>query len=154
MKTIYFATDHAGFELKNKLISYVKELGYTIHDVGAHVYDAGDDYPDYINLACESVSQHKDESVGIVLGGSGTGEAIIANKHPHMRACLFYGGDMDIVKLARRHNNANILALGARFLSDDQAEEAVKIFLETEFSDEERHVRRVNKIDTLNYQNL
>ncbi len=154
MKTIYFATDHAGFELKNKLSSYVKELGYTINDVGAHEYNADDDYPDYVNLASESVSHDIDESMAIVLGGSGTGEAIVANKHAGIRACVYYGGDLDIVKLARRHNNANILSLGARFLTDEQAKEAVKIFLETEFSGEERHIRRVNKIDTLNFQNL
>jgi ribose 5-phosphate isomerase B len=154
MKTIYFATDHAGFELKNKLLLYVKDLGYTINDVGAHVYDAGDDYPDYVKIASESVSLNVNESMAVVLGGSGTGEAIVANKHPQIRACAYYGGDLDIVKLSRRHNNANVLSLGARFLTDDQAKEAVKIFLETEFSDEERHVRRVNKIDTVNYQNL
>lgn len=150
MKTIYIATDHAGFELKNTLVSYIKELGYTVHDIGAHEYQEGDDYPDIIANAAESISRNSGNSIGIVLGGSGTGEAIVANKYPGIRACVYYGGDIEIVKLAREHNDANVISLGARFLSTDEAKLAIKTFLEAQFSGEERHQRRIKKIDNLN----
>lgn len=144
---IYFATDHAGFELKNVLVEYVKSLGFDVEDCGAESFDKEDDYPDFIKLAAKAVSLDPVNSKAIVLGGSGQGEAIVSNRFPGVRAVVYYGGNQDIIKLSRQHNDANILSLGARFLTPDEAKEAVKLWLETPFSGEERHTRRIDKID-------
>lgn len=143
---IYIATDHAGFELKNELIPFIESLGHEVTDCGASQYDETDDYPDFISKAALEVSNDTDNSRGIVLGGSGQGEAMVSNRVPGVRAMVYYGGDMEIVRLGREHNNANILSLGARFLSDEEAQKAVQLFLETPFPGDERHVRRINKI--------
>jgi ribose 5-phosphate isomerase B len=144
---IYLATDHAGFELKNNLESFLKGLGYDVVDCGANTYDEKDDYTDFISKAAFEVSKNPNENRGIILGGSGQGEAIVANRMSGVRAIVYYGGDIDIVRLGREHNNSNILSLGARFMSIDDAQMAVKIFLETPFLEEERHSRRIKKID-------
>ncbi|MCW9054573.1 MAG: RpiB/LacA/LacB family sugar-phosphate isomerase [Candidatus Pacebacteria bacterium] len=143
---IYIATDHAGFELKGRLMPLLRELGHEVVDCGAETYDESDDYPDFIAKAAEAVSENP-ECRGVILGGSGQGEAIVANRYPRVRTAVYYGGPIDIVSLAREHNDANILSLGARFLSDEEAQEAVRVFLATPFSDDERHVRRIAKID-------
>lgn len=141
---IYLGADHAGFELKEKLRSYLTDLGHDVEDKGAFSFVSGDDYPDFVMPVAESVSSDK-ESLGIVLGGSGQGEAMVANRVNGVRAIEYYGGNLDIVRLGREHNNANIISLGARFITEEEAINAVKIFLETPFSNEERHVRRINK---------
>lgn len=146
---IFFAADHAGFELKNALLIYVRELGYEVEDCGAHELDPADDYPDFISIAAKAVSADP-ENRAIVLGGSGQGEAMVANRFKNVRAALYYGGVDEIVRLSREHNNANILSLGARFVSEVEAKEAVKLFLSTDFNNEERHVRRITQIDTTN----
>jgi ribose 5-phosphate isomerase B len=87
--------------------------------------------------------------MGIILGGSGQGEAIVANKVVGIRSAVYYGGDLEIVRLSRQHNSANILSLGARFINEDEAKEAVKIFIETPFSIEERHIRRLDKVENI-----
>ena len=145
MKKIYIGTDHAGYNLKEKLKISLGSLGYNVEDKGAFNLNQEDDYPDFIKLVAQEVSKDKD-SLGIILGGSGEGEQISANKINGIRAIEYYGGNLEIVKLGREHNNANILSLGARFLDEDEAKEAVRIFLETPFSNNERHVRRINKI--------
>ncbi len=160
---VYFASDHAGFELKNKLIPFIKELGFEAVDMGPYVYDPNDDYPDFIIPAAKAVSEDSEYSMGIIMGGGGQGEAIAANRFANVRAAVFYGprqavSSVDIsgrestdpyecVRLSREHNNANILSLGARFVTEEEAKEAVKIFLETKFSGDERHIRRIKKID-------
>ena len=144
---IYLGTDHAGFKLKESLKTYLAGLGYEVEDFGAFEYDPNDDYPDFIRSVAEAVAKNPDEDRGIILGGSGQGEAMVANRFPGIRAAVFYGGPQDIIKLSREHNNANILSLGARFLSEEQAKQAVKLWLETSFSNEERHIRRIKKID-------
>lgn len=145
---ILFATDHAGFELKEQLAPYVRdELGYAISDHGAHSYDENDDYPDYIASAACVVSQAPAACRAIILGGSGQGEAMVANRHAHVRTAVYYGGDLSIVRLAREHNDANVLSLGARFLTVERAKEAVQLWLETPFSEKERHARRIQKIE-------
>ena len=151
MKKVFIGTDHAGFELKEKLVPFLKELGYEVEDKGAFKYDENDDYPDYIKLVAQAVMEGPDseERKGIVLGGSGEGEEISANKIGGIRAAEYYGGNLEIVKLARQHNNANVLSLGARFISEVEAKDAVKLFLQTDFSGEERHVRRINKIEPI-----
>lgn len=141
---IHIGTDHAGFELKNKLVEYIKELGHDVVDHGAFAYDENDDYPDFIKLVAEAVSIDL-KSKGIILGGSGQGEMMCANKISGIRAGVYYGGDLAIVRLLREHNNANILSVGARFMTDDEAFTAVKVFLETEFSGDERHIERLSK---------
>ncbi len=147
---IYFATDHGGYEMKEALASFVeKELGYTVADMGAHQLDASDDYPDFIQLAAQEVSHDPGGSLGIILGGSGQGEAMVANRFPNVRCTTYYGGSLDIIKLSREHNSANMLSLGARFMTLDEAKEAVKLWLETSFSEEERHLRRIKKIEKI-----
>ncbi len=150
MKTIYIATDHAGFELKNVLLQFIQhELGYTVVDCGAMSHNPDDDYPEFMYAAARSVAEAPHERRGIILGGSGTGEAIVANRVPGVRAAVYYGGQPEIVKLARQHNDANVLSLGARFISVGEAQDAVRMFLLTDFSADERHVRRIARIDEM-----
>jgi ribose 5-phosphate isomerase B len=143
---IYLGTDHRGFELKEMIKQWLTEWGYEYEDMGAHEYDEQDDYPDFVSLVGEKVSADPDNSKGIVLGGSGQGEAIVANKYNGVSAVVFYGGPDEIIKLSREHNNANVLSLGASFIDGDRAKEAIKLWLETEFPGEERHKRRIEKI--------
>jgi ribose 5-phosphate isomerase B len=144
MSKIYFASDHAGFELKRLLILFVMELGYDVEDFGPAVYDEGDDYPDYI-LPCAKRVAEEEGSFGIVLGKSGQGEAMVANRVKGVRAVVYYGGSLDVPTLARHHNNANILSLAAGFIHEAEARAAIKAFLTAPFSNEERHVRRLSK---------
>ncbi len=144
---IYLASDHAGFKLKDILTPFIKELGYEVLDLGAFTYKAGDDYPDYIKLAAEKVSEDPENGKAIILGASGEGEAIVANKYRGVRATVYYGGNREIIKLSRHDNDSNILSLGARFLNEKEAKEMVKLWLGAKFSEEEtRHVRRIKKI--------
>lgn len=145
MTKVFIGSDHAGYELKEKLKEYIKTLSCEVEDMGAFSVNNEDDYPDFIIPVAENVSKNEN-SLGIVLGGSGQGEQISANKIEGIRAIEYYGGNLEIVKLGREHNNANVLSLGARFINGKEAEEAVKIFIETPFSNEERHIRRLNEI--------
>ena len=142
---IYLATDHAGFELKNFLKEYLISKGYNVEDCGAYKYDPLDDYPDFIIAASEKVANDQ-SAKGIIIGGSGQGEAMAANRIKGVRAAVYYDGPIDIVKLSRLHNNANILSLGARFLSVERATEILNIWLEEKFEGE-RHENRINKLD-------
>lgn len=142
---IYIAADHAGYELKNELVNFFKKEGLEYEDCGPFEYDALDDYPDLIIPAAEKVAQDKNAR-GIVIGGSGQGEAIAANKVRGIRAALYYGYDENIITLSREHNNANVLALGARFVNEEEAKKVVKLWLETDFPNEERHQRRIEKL--------
>ena len=117
--------------------------GYDIEDCGAFDFDPLDDYPDFIIPAAKKVAN--DQSKGIIFGASGQGEAIAANKVKGIRAALYYGKDIKIVRLSRTHNNTNILSLGAKFLTKEEAIKAVNIWLETDFSSEPRHLRRIKK---------
>lgn len=143
---IFVGSDHAGFELKEKLISYLKELGHEVEDKGAREYQKDDDYPDFVTPVAREVSQNK-ESSGVILGKTGEGEAVCANRVKGVRAVVYYGGNLDLLRLTREHNNANVLSLAGGFLQAEEAEEAVRVWLETPFSNEERHVRRLNKLD-------
>lgn len=142
---IYLASDHAGLELKGKIKQTLEQMGLEVKDFGAYELDNEDDYPDFISQAAEAVSKNPQDKA-IILGGSGQGEAIVANKYQNVRAAVYYGQIEDIPALTRQHNDANILSLGARFLTEDEAIKAVKLFLNTEFTNEERHVRRIEKI--------
>lgn len=149
---IFIGSDHAGFELKGELIPFLKELGYDVVDKGDFKPEPGDDYPIFIAAVAKEVSEKEvigEESKGIVIGGSGEGEAIVANRFSGVRAAEYYGGDLSIVRLSREHNDANILSLGARFLSEEEAKKAVKLWLETAFSKDPRHIRRIEEIEKL-----
>ncbi|MDO8408319.1 MAG: RpiB/LacA/LacB family sugar-phosphate isomerase [bacterium] len=155
MLKIYFAGDHAGFDLKNALIESVREAGHEAFDFGPHTLDPADDYPDYVGPCAERVAGEPG-SFGIIIGASGEGEAMAANRVKGARAAVFYGPPshsqtdaggavLTLIESARAHNDANILSLGARFVSAEEAEKAVRIFLTTPFSGDERHKRRLAK---------
>lgn len=158
---IFLASDHAGFDLKEKIKIYLKDKGYEIEDCGAYELNIDDDYPDFIGKASKGVSEDP-QSRGIIFGGSGQAEAMVANKFPNVRCALFYASavpvapadvtgristdPLEMIRLTREHNDANMLSLGARFLKEDEALKVVDMWLETSFSNNERHVRRLNKI--------
>lgn len=146
---IFLGADHAGFELKEKIKKFLSEQGFQVEDKGAFELNPDDDYPDFIIPVAEAISKDPENNRGIILGGSGQGEAIAANRFPNVRAAVFYGSSLDIITLSREHNNANILSLGARFLKDTEAIEAVKLWLQTPFSEDIRHRRRISKLDQL-----
>lgn len=148
---IYFASDHAGFELKNALLEMVRdEMGLVVEDCGAFTLDQEDDYPDFIKVAAAAVSDNPEENLAIILGGSGMGEAMVANRFVGVRAAVYYGGNPEMVRLSREHNDSNVLSLGARFLNEEEAREVVTLWLEAPFSGDERHIRRIEKIDAIN----
>lgn len=146
---IFISSDHAGFQLKNAIIKFLTKEGIPVTDIGPFEYNELDDYPDYIIPAAQVVAKNPETDKGIVIGGSGQGEAIAANKVKGVRAALYYGGNKDIITLSREHNNANVLSLGARFLTVEEAIEVIQLWLKTDFSGEERHKRRLQKIDDL-----
>ncbi len=143
---VYLASDHAGFELKESIKSYLIEKGLKVEDCGAFEKNPDDDYPDWIAKAAEKVSQDQN-SKAIVFGKSGEGEAIVANKFKNVRAVVAFGREN--VSLTRVDNDANILCIGSQFISESLAKEMIDIFLNTEFSNEYRHIRRINKIKAL-----
>jgi ribose 5-phosphate isomerase B len=158
--TLFIAADHAGFRLKAALIEHLALLGYEVEDCGAFELNPDDDYPDFVMPLARKVAATQ-ESFGVVLGGSGQGEAMCANRVPGVRAAVFYGpmaakealdreggfseDGYDAVRLSRRHNNANVLSIGARFVSPVEASEALNKFLNTEYTGDERHERRLAK---------
>ncbi|MEK7081603.1 MAG: RpiB/LacA/LacB family sugar-phosphate isomerase [Patescibacteria group bacterium] len=158
---ILIASDHAGFELKNTIFRLLKEKKFEVVDFGPDKLEPEDDYPDFVAPVAEEISADKTgKTFGIVIGGSGQGEAMVANRFPRVRAAIFYGDkrlnlgsekrfNLDILSLSRQHNNANVLAIGARFVTEEETKKAVLLWLETPFSDETRHLRRIEKIDKL-----
>lgn len=153
MKTkIYLATDHAGFAYKNIVRDllereYVEQ--YEVVDCGSFVHDPVDDYPDFIKKAAKKVSENPTLDKAIIFGGSGQGEAMVANKYPGVRATVYYGNETEILQLSKEHNDANVLSIGARFVSEELLEEVVRTWLSVEFSGEERHTRRITKMNNL-----
>lgn len=143
---IYLATDHAGFEFKEKIKAYLQGKGYDVEDCGAFELNPTDDYPDFIAVAAKKVAETPG-SFGIVLGKSGAGECIVANKIKGVRA--FLGVSEENVRLAREHNDANVLSLGSELINEETAKTLVELFLNTPFSNEERHKRRIEKITAL-----
>ena len=145
---ILLGTDHAGFELKNKIFAWLKGEGFDVEDMGAHVFNHEDDYPKIlIPVAMRIVSDEK--AFAIVFGKSGNGEAMIMNRFPGVRAAVYHGKNLEIVKLAREHNNANVLSLAAGFVEEEEAIEAVRTFISTQFSNDPRHVRRNEMLDNI-----
>jgi ribose 5-phosphate isomerase B len=157
---IYLAGDHAGLRLKAALAEQLALLGHAVEDLGPRALSPGDDYPDYVAPLAHKVAGEPG-AFGVICAGSGEGEAMCANRVAGVRAAVYYGkmraaetldaegarseDGYDIVRLARRHNDANVLSIGSRFVAPAEAEEAVRIFLATAFSREERHVRRLAK---------
>ena len=140
---IHIGSDHAGLELKAGLVEYLQNKGHEVTDHGPHVYDAVDDYPDFcIPAAIATVADST--SLGIVLGGSGNGEQIAANKVKGVRAILAWS--VETAKLGRDHNNANVVGIGGRMHSIEDCKAIINAFIETPFSNDERHIRRINKI--------
>lgn len=140
---VYLGSDHAGFELKARLVEHLRGLGHDPVDCGPAAYDADDDYPPYVLLAASRTARDAG-SFGIVLGGSGNGEAIAANKVPGVRAALVW--TEETARLAREHNDANVVSLGARMYAAAEAVRFVEVFLGTRFSGEGRHVRRLGML--------
>jgi len=154
---VYFAADHAGFGLKQSLIPFVRDMGFEVEDCGPASLQDGDDYPDFV-LPCARKVSETSESFGIVIGASGQGEAMAANRVKGVRAAVYYGeafgsqndaqgNILNLIQSVRAHNDANVLSLGARFVTDAAAKSAVKMFLETPFSNGEHHARRIAKLD-------
>ena len=141
---IAIASDHAGFELKERLKEYLQELGHECKDFGTHSNESVD-YPDYALKVAESVAKSECER-GILVCGSGIGMSITANKVPGIRAALCY--DKKTAKLSREHNNANVLSLGARLIDEKTTREIIQVWLTTDFAGG-RHLRRVNKIEEI-----
>jgi len=142
---IHLATDHAGLELKNIIKEHLENQGHDVIDHGAHEYDALDDYPDFI-FPCAKAVAADPKSRGIILGGSGQGEAMTANRVKGVRAAVFYNGPEEIVKLSREHNNANILSLGVRFMNQAEIYDVIEMWLAEPFEGG-RHQRRIEKLD-------
>ncbi|HSX08768.1 MAG TPA: RpiB/LacA/LacB family sugar-phosphate isomerase [Candidatus Saccharimonadales bacterium] len=158
---IYLATDHAGVDLKNKVKKVLEDAGHDVEDCGAYEYDQNDDYPDLIGKAAKKVSENPHEK-GIIFGGSGQGEAIVANKFDNVRCALFYApavptqpvniegrtssDPFEILRLSREHNGANMLSIGFRFIQEEDVYKAIKIWLSEPDPIEERHIRRIEKI--------
>lgn len=159
---IALATDHAGFEQLKELKAFLSAEGYECQDYGPTEFDEADDYPDFIFPAAKAVAGGECE-VGIIMGGSGQGEAMAANRIKGVRCTLFYApatakaavdaegttstDPYEILKLSRQHNHANMLSLSGRFLDLDEMKQAVQTWLKTPYSSEERHARRVAKLD-------
>jgi len=158
---VYLATDHTGVTLKDKVKTLLQKEGYEVQDCGAYTYDKDDDYPDFISKAAEAVSKDR-SSKGIIFGGSGQGEAIVANKFNGVRCALFYAPALPthsvniegkkstdpfaILTLTREHNDANMLSIGVRFVKEDDVMHVVKAWLQAPDATIERHLRRVAKI--------
>lgn len=140
---IHIGADHAGLELKAELIAHLKSKGHEVTDHGPFEYDALDDYPDFCIPAAEAVAKDS-ASLGIVIGGSGNGEQIAANKVKGIRAALAW--NIATAKLAREHNNANVIAVGGRMHSIDECKAIIDAYVAEPFSNDERHIRRINKI--------
>lgn len=151
---ILVGSDHAGFGLKEKLKIYLADLGHEVEDKGAFEYNETDDYPDFIIPLAREISQRPNELRGVIFGGSGQGEAMAANKFSGVRAAVYYGPrqsvvqeeNMSIIRVSREHNDANILSLGARFITEEEMKKAVKEWLDIPFVPIERHKRRLEKM--------
>lgn len=144
---IFIGSDHAGFEMKRDLSDFLLEKGFEVYDCGPREYNHDDDYPDYISVVASEVSKDPINSKGVILGFSGQGEAMVANRFPNVRCAVFYGGSKHILTLSREHNDANVLSLGSHFLTSAEAKQSVEYWLHTEFTNEERHLRRIKKIE-------
>lgn len=164
---IYLASDHAGFEFKTGIKEFLLSKGYEIEDCGPFEYDKNDDYPDFVSKAAEAVSKDPKGSIGILCANTGQAEAMLANKYKNVRCALFYApavalssvdvtgrvsqDPFEIINLARNHNDANMLSLSGKFMSLEDAKKAIERFLGTPFSNDQRHIRRLEKIKQIEH---
>jgi ribose 5-phosphate isomerase B len=153
---IFIGTDHAGYVLKERIVTFLRGEGHEVVDKGAFEYNEHDDYPDFVIPVAEEVSRDPDNVKGIILGATGQGEAIAANRFPHVRAVVYYGegkcvvdDEANIIVRSREHNNSNVLSLGARFIREEDVMSVVDLWLKTPYTGSERHVRRNGKIDKI-----
>lgn len=146
MKKLYVSGDHAGFKLKEKLKDFLERKGFEINDFGPHQYNKDDDYPDFVIPMARAVVKNKIR--GLIIAGSGQGENIATNKIRGVRCALYHGGSTKIVQTGRKHDDANVLSLGSRFVTESEAKKAINIFLKTKFEGG-RHKRRVGKVAKL-----
>ncbi|RMF06501.1 ribose 5-phosphate isomerase B [Candidatus Woesearchaeota archaeon] len=142
---VVIGADHGGFSHKEAVVKHLRSLGYEVVDVGTKSADSVD-YPDFAKLVCEKVQADPDNSVGILICGTGIGMSMAANKFKGIRAALCH--DEYTTRMAREHNNANVLCMGGRVLSEETAVKLAELFLKTPFSGEERHNRRIGKVDS------
>ena len=149
---VFLAADHRGIEVKNALKSFLERRGLDVEDVGAFELNPADDYVDYARIASEKIAENTSEYRGIFVCGSGVGMDIVANKHKGLHAALVH--DRHEAVQSREHGNTNVLVLGADELSSQRAEELVGLWMDTPFSGEERHVRRLNKISEIEKRNF
>lgn len=149
---IYLAADHRGFQLKEALKKHLSERGFEAEDLGAFGYDKDDDYVDFAAAASDEIVQNPTEHKGIFVCGSGIGMEVVADKYRGIHAAL--GMNPEIAKQSREHGNTNVLVLGADYLTEDQAREIVSVWLSTPFSGEERHRRRLRKIEEIESKNF
>lgn len=145
---IYLASDHRGFEMKDKVKKWLIEWGYEHEDMGPFEYDPQDDYTDFCSRVAEKIAADPENSLGLALGHTGQGEAMMANKFKRVRATVYYGGQPEMVKLTKEHNHSNMLCLSATFMQEQELKEAIKLWFETAFTFEERHVRRIKEIES------
>jgi ribose 5-phosphate isomerase B len=146
---IHLATDHAGFAHKEAVQNWLSSEGYEVVDHGAFTYDPLDDFTDFILPAAEAVNRSPMETKGIIFGGSGQGEAMLANRFPAVRAAVFYGGVAEIPVLSRQHNDTNMLSIGARFVSIDETKKIIWDWLHAEAFTDEKYRRRNEKLGLL-----
>jgi len=149
---IYFGADHKGFELKEHLKKYVNDLGYETYDVGNDSYDEKDDYTDFAAAVGQGVGRDSADARGVLICGSGAGMVVTVNKFQGVRGSLAVNADQ--VYDARREDDINVLCIASNFTDEKQAEEMVKNMLQTEFDDQEKRVRRLNKITEIEEQNF
>lgn len=144
---IHLATDHAGLEHKNAVQTWLEAEQYETIDHGAYQYDALDDFPDFIAPAARAVSMDSEHARAIIFGGSGQGEAVMANRFLGVRAMVYYGGAVDLPQLSRAHNDANVISIGARYVSIDETKQVIWDWLQAEPLPDEKYHRRNKKID-------
>ncbi len=149
IKTIHLASDHAGFAHKEAVREWLSNSVYEVVDHGTKENHPLDDFPDFISLACKEVSSNPDTACALIFGGSGQGEAMLANRYPQVRAVVYYGGVPEIIKLSRQHNDANVLSIGARFVLVEEVKAGVLSWLSTSPLADEKYHRRNQKIDTV-----
>lgn len=149
---IYLAADHRGISHKNGIRHYLEVSGYEVKDIGAHDFDEKDDYVDFAEVALAEIIKDPKKNKGIFLCGSGHGMDIVANKYKGIRAVL--GFNADVARQSRGHEDANVLVLPADWLQETEVNEIAKTWLETDFTGEERHVRRLKKIEEVERENF
>ena len=146
---IHLGTDHAGFELKENVKTWLRAEGYSVIDHGAKKLEPLDDFTDFVTLAVKALAKQSNKDKAIIFGGSGQGEAMMANRFKKIRAVVYYGGNEEIITLSRQHNDANVLSLGARFVAVDLAKKVIWYLLHTEPLTDKKYSRRNKKLDTL-----